>query len=241
MNSIGYYYGYGYDWTYILVLIAAVISMVCSAKVESTYKKYSKILASSGMTGAEVAVAILKKYGMYDVEVKRIPGSLTDHYNPTSKVVNLSEAVYGSKSVAAIGVAAHECGHAMQHNEDYFPIKVRSALVPIANIGTKIGLPMVIVGFVISFLPFLVPLGIVLFSAGVAFQIVTLPVEFDASRRALATIEEMGIVKAGAELDGSKQVLKSAAMTYVAAAASSILTLIRLIIVFGGKGSRRND
>lgn len=240
LYNYGSYYGYGFDWTYILVLIAAAISLICSARVKSTYAKYSRILASSGYTGAQVAQAILKKYGMYDVAVKEIPGSLTDHYNPGSKTVNLSSDVYNSKSVAAIGVAAHECGHVMQHSEGYFPIKVRSALVPLANFGSKAGVPIIIAGCIFSVLQPLVSIGILIFSLSVAFQIVTLPVEFDASRRALETIREMGIVNEGAELNGSKAVLKSAAMTYVAAAASAIISLVRLMIIFGGRGKRRD-
>ena len=234
------YYGYGMDWTYILVLIGAVICLVSSQKVKSTYRKYSRVAASSGMTGAQVAEAILRKEGMYDVAVRHVSGELTDHFDPASKTVNLSDAVYSSNSVAAIGVAAHECGHAMQHNEEYMPLKMRSAIVPIANFGSKAGLPLIIAGTLVSFIHVLVPIGVILFSASVAFQIVTLPVEFDASRRALATIEEMGIVTAGAELNGAKNVLKSAAMTYVASAAAAILTLLRLILVFGGRGRRRD-
>lgn len=234
---MGYYW---YDWTYILVLIGAAITMMASAKVKSTFKKYSRVMSSSGMTGAEVATAILKKEGIFDATVKRVSGELTDHFNPATKTVNLSEVVYSSSSVAAIGVAAHECGHAIQHNESYFPLAIRSALVPVANLGSKIGLPMILLGFFISFVDFLIPLGIILFSFGVAFQIATLPVEFDASRRALAVIEEMGIVNQGAELDGARRVLKSAAMTYVASAAAAVLTLLRLILIFGGRGKRRD-
>lgn len=239
LYSYGGYYGYGFDWTYILILIAAAISMICSARVKSTYNKYARVLASSGYTGAEVAQAILKKYGLYDVEVKRIGGSLTDHYNPATKTVNLSEVVYDSRSVAAIGVAAHECGHVMQHSEGYFPIQVRSSLVPLANFGSKAGVPIIIAGLIFSVHP-LISVGIIVFSLSVAFQLVTLPVEFDASRRALETISEMGIVNEGAELNGAKQVLKSAALTYVAAAAAAILSLIRLIILFGGRGKKRD-
>ena len=237
MYGYGYYYG-GPGWTYILMIAAAIASFICSSKVKSTFNKYSKVLASSGYTGAQVAQMILKKEGIYDVKVERVAGSLTDNFNPTSKTVNLSEPVYGSNSVAAIGVAAHECGHAMQHNEDYTPLKFRSALVPVANLGSKLGIPIILVGFFISFLQPLVTIGILIFSASVLFQIVTLPVEFDASRRALATIREMGIVN-DSELAGSKAVLKSAAMTYVAAAASSIVSLIRLIAVYGGRRGRR--
>lgn len=238
---MGYYgyYGYGYDWTYILVIIAAVFSIICSQQVKSTFKKYSKMMSNSGYTGADVARMILKKEGIYDVTVEMVNGELTDNFNPSTKRVNLSQSVYASSSVAAIGVAAHECGHAMQHNEEYFPLKLRSALVPAANFGTKAAIPIIIVGAILAAFRPLITIGILLFSAGVAFQIVTLPVEFDASRRALATIEEMGIVS-GNELEGSKKVLKSAAMTYVAAAASSVLSLIRLIIIFGGGRSKRD-
>jgi len=236
----GLMFGMGYDWTYILVLIAALFSMICSAKVKSTFNRYASMIASSGYTGADVARMILKKEGIYDVKVERISGTLTDHFNPGTKIVNLSDAVYSSSSVAAIGVAAHECGHAMQHNEEYFPLKLRSALVPVANFGSKAGIPIILAGFFISFLHQLIPIGIILFSAGVAFQIVTLPVEFDASKRALEVVEEMGIVQSGAELNGAKAVLKSAAMTYVASAAASVMSLLRLIIIFGGGRSRRD-
>lgn len=233
-------YTWGMDWTYILVLIGAVISLYCSARVKSTFKKYSRILASSRMTGAQVAEAILKNEGLYDVSVARVSGSLTDNYNPSTKVVNLSESVYGANSVAAIGVAAHECGHAIQHSEEYMPLKIRSMLVPIAGFGSKAGIPIIIAGLIFGYFQPLISIGIILFSAGVAFQIATLPVEFDASRRALAVIEQMGIVSQGPELDGARKVLKSAAMTYVAAAAAAILSLIRLIILFGGNGRRRD-
>lgn len=236
MYGLGYYY----DWTYILVIIAAVISMVCSARVKSTFAKYSKVMSSSGMTGADVAHQILQREGMYDVKVEHIAGELTDHFNPATKVVKLSDAVYSSSSVAAIGVAAHECGHAMQHNEDYFPLKFRSALVPIANFGSKAGVPIIVVGFLISFLRPLLSIGIILFSFGVLFQVATLPVEFDASRRALEVVRQMQIVSEGREYEGAKAVLKSAAMTYVAAAAAAILSLIRLILIFGGRGKRRD-
>lgn len=238
---MGYgYYGYGMDWTYILVLIGALICMVSSAKVKSTFKKYSRVRSSSGLTGCEVAQMILKSEGIYDVTVRACSGELTDHFDPASKTVNLSDSVYSSTSVAALGVAAHECGHAMQHNEGYEPLKIRSALVPVANFGSKFGLPIILVGFFFSMFHALVPIGIILFSAGVAFQIATLPVEFDASRRALEKISSMQLVAAGPEYEGSKSVLKSAAMTYVASAAAAILTLIRLILIFGGRGKRRD-
>lgn len=239
---MGYGYGYGFGYggaSYILVLIGALLCLITSGIVKSTFNKYSKIAASSGMTGREVAAAILHREGIYDAKVERVAGSLTDHFNPATKVVNLSETVYDSTSVAAISVAAHECGHAVQHNEDYFPLKVRSAILPAANFGSKFGLWIVIAGLIISFFRPLVFIGVVLFSFGVLFQIVTLPVEFDASRRALEIIQEMGILGED-EREGARKVLKSAAMTYVASAAASILSLIRLILIAQGGRSRRD-
>ncbi|MCR5473896.1 MAG: zinc metallopeptidase [Lachnospiraceae bacterium] len=239
---MGYGYGYGFGYggaSYILVLIGALLCLITSGIVKSTFNKYSKIAASSGMTGREVAAAILHREGIYDAKVERVAGSLTDHFNPATKVVNLSETVYDSTSVAAISVAAHECGHAVQHNEDYFPLKVRSAILPAANFGSKFGLWIVIAGLIISFFRPLVFIGVVLFSFGVLFQIVTLPVEFDASRRALEIIQEMGILSEN-EREGARKVLKSAAMTYVASAAASILSLIRLILIAQGGRSRRD-
>ncbi len=234
--STGYYY---MDSSYILVLIGALLCLITSGIVKATFAKYSKIAASSGLTGYEVAMAILKKEGIYDVSVGRVSGSLTDHFNPSTKVVNLSESVYDSSSIGAISVAAHECGHAMQYNEEYFPLRLRSTILPVANFGSKYGLWIVIAGLIISFFRPLIFIGVVLFSFGVLFQIATLPVEFDASKRALATLDEMGILQ-GAEMDGAKKVLKSAAMTYVASAAASILTLLRLILIAQG-GRRRRD
>ena len=240
--DMGYGTGYGYmfgDSSYILVLIGAALCLITSGIVKSTFKKYSKIAATSGMTGSMVAEAIIKREGMYDVRVERVAGSLTDNFNPATKVVNLSESVYDVPSVAAISVAAHECGHAMQHNEEYFPLKVRSAILPAANFGSKYGLWIVIAGLIISFFRPLIFIGVLLFAFGVLFQIVTLPVEFDASKRALATLSEMGVLSDG-ELVGAKKVLKSAAMTYVASAAASILSLLRLILIAQGGRSRRD-
>ncbi len=238
-NSLYTGYGYGYfGGGYILVIIGALLCLITSGIVKSTFAKYSKVAASSGLTGREVAEAILHREGIYDAKVQCVAGSLTDHYNPATKVVNLSESVYNVPSVAAISVAAHECGHAMQHNEEYFPLKVRSSILPVANFGSKFGLWIVILGVIISFFRPLVFIGVVLFSFGVLFQIVTLPVEFDASRRALATLSEMGILSDG-EMTGAGKVLKSAAMTYVASAAASILSLLRLIMI--AQGGRRRD
>lgn len=236
MSGLGYYYN---DTSIILVAIGALLCLITSGVVKSTFNKYAKVAASSGLTGAQVAEAILRKEGIYDAKVEPIAGSLTDHFNPATKIVSLSETVYGSTSIAAVSVAAHECGHAMQHNEDYFPLKVRSSILPAANFGSKYGLWIVILGLIISFFRPLVFVGVVLFAFGVLFQIVTLPVEFDASRRALATISEMGILT-DAEMTGAGKVLKSAAMTYVASAAASILSLIRLILIAQGGRSRRD-
>jgi len=233
------YYGYGMDWTYILVLIGAVICMIASARVNSTYSKYSKIKSASNMTGAEVAREILRRNGINDVEVNHVSGNLTDHYNPSSKVLNLSDAVYDSTSVAAIGVAAHECGHAIQHDVGYFPLNLRTAIVPAANIGSKLAWPLIIIGllFTSSTGAILMEIGILMFSLSVLFQLVTLPVEFNASSRALKILGETGMLSSS-ELPYTRKVLKAAALTYVAAAASSLLQLLRLVLLFGG---RRRD
>ncbi|MCI8972762.1 MAG: zinc metallopeptidase [Lachnospiraceae bacterium] len=229
-------FGYYFDPTYILVLIGAVLSILASARVNSTFHKYASVRSMSGMTGAQTAEAILRSKGIHDVRVEHIRGNLTDHYDPTRKVVRLSDSVYGSSSVAAIGVAAHECGHVMQHHEGYAPLNIRTALVPAANIGSKLGIPIILVGILLGSNPILVNIGIWVFSLAVLFQIATLPVEFDASRRALACIEQYGIVTSD-ERKKSARVLKAAAYTYVAAAAAAILQLLRLLMLFG----RRDD
>lgn len=226
------YYSYYYDPTYILVLIGAVLSLIASSKVQSTYRKYAKVRSMSGMTGAQAAEMILKSKGIYDVRVEHVRGELTDHYNPKTKVVNLSDSVYHSQSVAALGVAAHECGHVIQHHENYVPLSIRSALVPAANIGSKAGIPIILLGVLFGYNTFLVQLGIWVFALAVLFQIVTLPVEFNASRRALVCLEEYGMVTGG-EKEQSAKVLRAAAYTYVAAAASAILQLLRLVMLFG--------
>lgn len=235
----GYGFGYGYDPMFIWVFIIAIISMVASAKVNSTYSKYNKVRSTSGLTGAQAAERILHSAGIYDVSIQRVGGQLTDHYDPRNKVLRLSDATYGSVSVAAVGVAAHECGHALQHHEEYVPLKFRSALVPVANIGSRWGLPIILLGFFFSAFSFLVPVGIFVFSFSVLFQLVTLPVEFNASRRALVLLKEQGILEER-EVGQSRKVLSAAALTYVAAAAASIVQLLRLILIFGG-GRRRDD
>lgn len=229
----GYYYPY-FDPTYILVLIGVVISLWASAKVRSTYSKYSKVRSMSGLTGAQAAERILHSQGLYDVRIEHISGSLTDHYDPKNRVLCLSDAVYGSSSVAAIGVAAHECGHAVQDSEDYAPLRIRNSLVPVANFGTAAAWPIIVLGLIFGSSQFLVNLGILLFSLGVLFQLVTLPVEFNASGRAVQILGNTGILY-GDEIGQTKKVLSSAALTYVAAAAASILSLLRLIILFGGR------
>lgn len=238
MYGYGAYGFYGLDWTYFLVLIGAVLSMIASAKVNSTFNRYSKMRSASGMTGAEAAQRILQQNGIYDVAVEHVRGNLTDHYDPKNKVLRLSDATYGSSSVAAVGVAAHECGHALQHNVGYLPLRIRSAIVPAANIGSRLGIPIILLGVLLGSNYFLIELGIWVFSLAVLFQIVTLPVEFNASNRAMVMMERYGIL-GGDELRSTRKVLSAAAMTYVAAAASSILQLLRLILLFGG--NRRRD
>lgn len=226
------YYGYYMDWTYILVLIGAVFSLIASAKVNSTFEKYKKVRSMTGFTGAQAAEKILEQNGIYDVAVEHVSGKLTDHYDPRSKVLRLSDSTYDSQSVAAIGVAAHECGHALQHKEEYLPLKIRSAIVPAANIGSRLGIPIIILGVILSYNYTLIQVGIWVFSLAVLFQVVTLPVEFNASSRAVKMLEQYGIL-GNQELQQTKRVLSAAAMTYVAAAAASILQLLRLILLFG--------
>ena len=233
------YYGYYFDPTYILIIIAAIISLIAQWRVNSAFSKDSRVASMSGMTGAQAARMILQSNGINDVSVQRISGKLTDHYNPSTKVLNLSESVYGSTSVAAIGVAAHECGHAIQHARGYFPLSLRTALVPVANIGSQLSWVFIIVGAILSFNQTLITIGIIMFSAAVLFQLVTLPVEFNASARALEQLESNGILYRD-EVSQTRKVLSAAALTYVAAAATAILQLLRLIILFGGRG-RRDD
>lgn len=229
-----------WDPTYLLVIIGAVICLIASARVKTTFHKCSGYRSSTGMTGAQAAERILHYAGIYDVTIRHISGNLTDHYNPSKKTLNLSDAVYGSSSVAAIGVAAHECGHAIQHQQGYVPLSLRAAIVPAANIGSTLAWPLIIIGlfFTSRTGSFLITLGIICFSFAVIFQLVTLPVEFDASKRALMILGQQGIL-AESELPYTRKVLKAAALTYVASAAAAILQLLRLILLFGGRN--RND
>ena len=234
-------FGYGYygffDPTIVLVAIGVLLSLAASARVNSTYARFSRVRSMTGMTGAQAARELLRSQGIYDVEIRRVAGNLTDHYDPRTKTVNLSESVYDSASVAAIGVAAHECGHAIQHNVGYAPLKLRSAFVPVANLGSTLAMPLIILGLIIGLTPF-IQVGIWLFVLAIAFQVITLPVEFNASSRAIRLLESQGIL-AGQEVDGTKKVLGAAALTYVAAVASSLLQLLRLVILAGGR--RRDD
>ncbi|MCI9600595.1 MAG: zinc metallopeptidase [Lachnospiraceae bacterium] len=226
-----------YDATYILVLIGALLSMWASARVNSTYKKYAQVRSASGLTGAEAARRILNGAGIYDVRIEHISGNLTDHYDPRGKVLRLSDTVYGSPSVAAIGVAAHECGHAIQHDQRYAPLQIRSAIVPVANIGTKAAFPIILLGLFFGSSYTLIQVGLLCFACGTLFQLITLPVEFNASARAVDILGNTHMLS-DTELGSTKKVLSAAAMTYVAAAAASILSLLRLVLLFGG---RRRD
>lgn len=234
---MGYYY---WDPTYILVVIGAVICMIASARVKGTFNKYSQLRSMSGMNGAQVAQRVLQAAGIYDVQVRHVSGSLTDHYDPRTKTVNLSDPVYNATSVAALGVAAHECGHAIQHAKSYAPLSIRSALVPVANFGSMLAWPVILIGLLFNTRSsgLIIDIGILLFSAAVLFQLVTLPIEFDASRRALVMLRTQGIL-ADDELKYTRRVLKSAALTYVASAAAAILQLLRIILITNGR--RRDD
>ena len=236
------YFYYYYDPTWILLLIGAVICMIASARVRTTFNKYSKVYSHTGMTGAEAARRILDSRGIYDVQVVPTQGNLTDHYDPRDRTLRLSQTVYGASSVAAVGVAAHECGHAIQDAEDYSPLRIRTALVPVANFGSSVSMILIIAGIIFGFgrggSSLLLNLGILCFSLVVLFQLVTLPVEFNASKRAMVLLQDLGILYPE-EAVKTKKVLSAAALTYVAGALSSLLQLLRLVILFGGR--RDND
>ncbi len=233
------YYGFYFDPTYILVIIGALICLIASARVKSTFRKYDRVRSMSGMTGAQAAERILLSAGIRDVSIQHVSGELTDHYDPRNKVLRLSDSTYGSASVAAVGVAAHECGHAIQHQKAYAPLLVRSAIVPVANIGSTLAWPLIVIGMFITSNTgtLLINIGILCFSLAVLFQLVTLPVEFNASSRALRLLGDTRILGAE-ELKSTRKVLKAAALTYVAGAAASILQLLRLLFLSSG---RRND
>ena len=238
-----YPYYYGFDWTYlVLVLPCILISLWASSNVNSTFKKYSGQFSSRRLTGAEAAQRVLSANGVRGVRIDRVSGNLTDHYDPKTNVIRLSDSVYDSTSTAAIGVACHEAGHAVQYAENYGPIKVRAAIIPITNFGSKIAMPLILLGILCTFLgsfsDTLVYMGIAAFGMSLVFQLVTLPVEFNASRRAMEAIERANILTEE-EQRGARKTLTAAAMTYVAATAVALAQLLRLIVVFGGR--RRND
>jgi Zn-dependent membrane protease YugP len=224
--------------TYYLILVVPmlILSLICQAKVSSTFGKYGKVRNARGLTGAEAARAILKRNGLYDVRVEHVAGKLSDHYDPRTKVLRLSDSVFSSASVAAVGVAAHETGHAIQHAENYAPLALRSTLVPVANVGSMAGPYLAMIGLFFSF-DLLITIGILLFTAAVVFYLITLPVEFNASSRALEILERDDMLSDG-ELAGSRKVLQAAAMTYVASALVAIMSLVRLILLSRG---RRRD
>ena len=230
----GYRYGFfGMDWTYMLLIIGMLLSLAASAKLKSTFAVYRKVRSASGMTGAESAQRILRSAGITDVQIVPVQGSLTDHYEPRSKKVCLSQDIYGQTSLAAVGVAAHECGHAIQHAVNYAPLTLRSAIVPAANLGANLSWPLFLAGLIFSIRP-LLTIGILLFSLAVLFQLVTLPVEINASSRALKMLGSTGILGPD-ETSGARKVLTAAALTYVAALAASVLQLLRLVILAGGR------
>lgn len=236
-NFFGYGYGYRglyFDPTMILALLGLILTMIASAGVNSTFAKYNRVRCMRGMTGAQAAEQVLHAAGIYDVQIRHVSGKLTDHYDPRNKTLNLSDSTYSSPSVAAVCVAAHECGHAVQDQKKYGPLVLRSTLVPLANFGSQLSWPVFLAGLIFSLQP-LVMAGIVLFSLAVLFQLVTLPVEFNASSRALHILEDTGML-GSQEMTGARKVLRAAAMTYVAALASSLLQLLRLVLL-----ASRND
>ena len=225
-----------YDWTYLLIMLPCfILSLICSASVKSNFSKYSKVNNSRGLTGAQAAQQVLNAHGVTGVRIEPVSGKLTDHFDPRTNVIRLSESVYNARTVSAVGVACHEAGHAVQHAEGYVPNKIRSAIVPVANIGSRLSWIVLVVGMLLPVqFNFVITIGIVLFSASIVFTLITLPVEFNASSRALKTIQSTGMLNES-EYAGAKKVLTAAAMTYVAAAATSIMQLLRLILIFGSR------
>ncbi len=230
------FYFYGIDWTYlVLVLPAMIFALIAQGMVTSTFNKYAKIPTRSGMTGYQAAHMILEENGIHNVRIERIAGNLNDHFDPRAGVIRLSDATYASTSAAAVGVAAHEAGHAVQHAKQYTPLQIRAAIIPITNIGSKLTLPLILIGALLAFQP-LVTIGIAFFALSTVFQLVTLPVEFNASKRAMQALRASGRMY-DEELTASRKVLTAAAMTYVAALAVSLMQLLRLVLIFG----RRRD
>jgi len=237
-------YFYGIDFTYLLLVLPCILfSLWASASVNSTFKKYSKQISLRRLTGAQAAQRVLITNGVYGVRIERVSGNLTDHYDPTSNVIRLSDSVYDSASTAAIGVACHEAGHAVQYAKNYAPIKIRAAIIPVTNIGSRLAMPLILIGLLLAAFSeisvFIVYLGIACFGLTLLFQLITLPVEFNASRRAIAAIEHAGLLT-DEEQKGAKSTLRAAAMTYVAATAVALAQLLRLITLFGTRGRRRD-
>lgn len=237
------YFYYGFDWTYLVIVIPCVLlAMIASSRVNSTFKRYSTQISSRRITGAEAAQRVLSGNGVRNVRIERISGNLNDHFDPKTNTIRLSDSVYDSPSTAAIGVACHEAGHAVQYAENYFPIKIRAAIIPITNFGSKLAMPLILLGVLFSALGYLsytlIYLGIGCFALSLVFQLITLPVEFNASRRALKAIGEGNLLTED-ERVGAKKTLSAAAMTYVAAVAVSLAQLLRLILLFGRR--RRNN
>lgn len=238
------YYYYGFDWTYlVLVLPCLLLSVWASARVNSTFKKYSEVMSSRRITGAQAAQRVLSANGVSGVRIERVSGNLTDHFDPKTNVIRLSDSVFDSTSVAAIGVACHEAGHAVQYAQDYFPIKIRAAIIPVTNFGSRLAMPLILIGLLFSvlgsFSTTLIYLGIACFGLSLVFQLVTLPVEFNASRRATEAIEDAQLLTED-EQRGARKTLSAAAMTYVAATAVALAQLLRLIALFGSRGRRRD-
>jgi len=220
-----------FDFTMVLLIPAIILAVYAQSKVQSTFNKYSKVTAKSGVTGAQAAELLLKNAGVGDVRIEPTRGNLTDHYDPRSKVLRLSEGVYGKNSLAALGVAAHETGHAIQHHVGYFPLELRNSLVPVANIGSNLAFPLLIIGLIFGN-PTLAMWGVLVFVAVVLFQVVTLPVEFNASNRAVAVLEGSGLLDRQ-EAGGARKVLNAAALTYVAAALMAVMNLVRMLLISG--------
>lgn len=225
-------------WYIVLVIPAVIFSLIAQYKVTSTFKRYSKVMSKRGITGMEAARKILDVNGLYNVRIERVSGDLTDHFDPKADVIRLSDSVYGSSSVAAVGVAAHEAGHAVQHSVGYTPIRIRSAIIPVCNIGSNLAMPLVLIGLLLSF-EGLALLGVMLFGLSVVFQLVTLPVEFNASSRALAALTSSGMLDEP-EAKNTKKVLSAAAMTYVAALAVALANFLRLLFIVMGSRNRRD-
>lgn len=233
-----YFYGfYGFDWTYLcLVLPCMIFALIASASVKNTFNRYSKQLSRRQLTGEQAARQVLAAHGIHNVRIEQVSGKLSDHYDPKANVIRLSPEVYGSTSTAAIGVACHEAGHAVQYAQEYGPIKLRAAIIPVTNIGSKLAMPLILLGIILNFLGEIsyvfIYIGIICFSLSLLFQLITLPVEFNASRRAVKAMETSHILYED-ELKGAKKVLSAAAMTYVAATAVALAQVLRLLLIFG--------